>query len=172
MAFVRKEDCPSILDNIRQALEAMFSGEYTTWLVALVILFIQEKVILWKAYSELQHFKAHVNAPFLHKTNSKIYHHSWIQWLTCSWCHSCLRNNSFFLQTLKNAKVKGILSIMHLFPPLPSATHTLDLQHQWQSFSWASHIRGKKKFGEFQSCEMQFLKNIYKSKFHCLSLEL
>lgn len=29
MAFVRKEDCPSLLDNISQDLETMFWGEYT-----------------------------------------------------------------------------------------------------------------------------------------------
>jgi len=44
---VRKEDCPSILDNIRQALEAMFWGEYIMRLVALVVLFIQEKQLFY-----------------------------------------------------------------------------------------------------------------------------
>lgn len=100
----------------------------------------------------LPHFKAYVNAPFLHKTNSKIYHHSWKQWQTCS-CHNCLRNNTFSLQTLKNVEVKmHFPHYVFTSPPLLSATRT-DLQHQWQSFTWASHIRRKKKFGEFQSCE-------------------
>lgn len=53
MAFVRKEDCPSIIDNICQNLEAKFWGEHTTRLVALMaFIHSRKKVILWEVYSE------------------------------------------------------------------------------------------------------------------------
>lgn len=50
MAFVRKEDCPSLLDNISQDLETMFWGEYTMWLVALVELFFQENKLFYEKF--------------------------------------------------------------------------------------------------------------------------
>lgn len=77
MAFVRKEDCPSIIDNICQNLEVKFWGEHTTRLVALMaFIHSRKKSYFMGSLFRVHHLKAHLNAPFLHKTNSKIHRNS------------------------------------------------------------------------------------------------
>lgn len=77
MAFVRKEDCPSIIDNICQNLEAKFWGRtyYVTCCFDGIYSFKKKSYFMGSLF-RVHHLKAHPNAPFLHKTNSKIHRNS------------------------------------------------------------------------------------------------
>lgn len=127
MTLVRRKDCPT-KDNICQALEAIFGGNIPCRFGS--INHQRKDFILWKVYSELYHWSPS-NAPFLYKTSSKIHHHSWMHWLTCS---CCLRNNCLSLENLQILRMQ--CPIIQTIPHLPHAPiNKLDLWYQWWSFS-------------------------------------